>query len=100
MDAVRKRPEIASINTTFLPAVPQLYVNVDRDRVLKQGVDLAEVYKTLQTFMGGYFVNYFNRFGRNGRFMLKPKGITGLAPKTWACFMCATMRANQFPCPP
>src|SRR5208282_247990 len=64
MEAARKRPEIAGINTTFLPAVPQVFVNVDRDKVLKQGVDLAEVYKTVQTFMGGYFINYFNRFGR------------------------------------
>jgi HAE1 family hydrophobic/amphiphilic exporter-1 len=37
---------------------------VDRDKVLRQGLDIAEVYQTLQTFMGGYFVNYFNRFGR------------------------------------
>jgi hydrophobic/amphiphilic exporter-1 (mainly G- bacteria), HAE1 family len=74
MDAARKRPEIASINTTFLPAVPQLYVNVDRDRVLKQGVDLAEVYKTLQTFMGGYFVNYFNRFGRQWQVYVEAEG--------------------------
>jgi HAE1 family hydrophobic/amphiphilic exporter-1 len=44
--------------------VPEVFVNVDRDKVLKQGLDLGEVYKTLQTFMGGYFVNYFNRFGR------------------------------------
>ncbi|MGP8199962.1 MAG: efflux RND transporter permease subunit, partial [Limisphaerales bacterium] len=64
IEAARKRPEIASINTPSLLAVPQLYVDVDRDRVLKQGVDLADLYKTLQTFMGGYFVNYFNRFGR------------------------------------
>ena len=39
-------------------------VEVDRDKALKQGMELSEVYKTLQTFMGGYFVNYFNRFGR------------------------------------
>ncbi|MGC9941358.1 MAG: efflux RND transporter permease subunit, partial [Verrucomicrobiota bacterium] len=64
MDALRKRPEIGSLTTTFLPAVPQLYVDVDRDKVLKEGVALPEVYQTLQTFMGGYFVNYFNRFGR------------------------------------
>ena len=64
MDAVRKRPEIGSLTTTFLPSVPQLYVDVDRDKVLKEGVALPEVYQTLQTFMGGYFVNYFNRFGR------------------------------------
>jgi HAE1 family hydrophobic/amphiphilic exporter-1 len=44
--------------------VPQLFVNVDRDKALKQGVPLQDVYKTLQTFMGGFFVNYFNRFGR------------------------------------
>jgi hydrophobic/amphiphilic exporter-1 (mainly G- bacteria), HAE1 family len=74
MDAVRKRPEIASISTTFLPAVPQLYVDVDRDRVFKQGVDLAEVYKTLQTFMGGYFVNYFNRFGRQWQVYVEAEG--------------------------
>ena len=74
MAAVRKRPEIASINTTFLPTVPQLYVDVDRDRVFKQGVDLAEVYKTLQTFMGGYFVNYFNRFGRQWQVYVEAEG--------------------------
>jgi HAE1 family hydrophobic/amphiphilic exporter-1 len=74
MDAARKRPEIASINTTFLPAVPQLGVAVDRDRVLKQGVDLSEVYKTLQTFMGGYFVNYFNRFGRQWQVYVEADG--------------------------
>src|SRR5208337_1835906 len=74
MEAVRKRPEIASINTTFLPAVPQLYVDVDRDRVLKEGVELTEVYKTLQTFMGGYFVNYFNRFGRQWQVYVEAEG--------------------------
>ena len=74
MDAVRKRPEIASVSTTFLPSVPQLFVNVDRDKALKQGVDLAEVYKTLQTFMGGYFVNYFNRFGRQWQVYVQAEG--------------------------
>ena len=64
LDAARKRPEIASLSTTFLPNVPQEFVQVDRDKVLKQGVALSDVYRTIQVFMGGYFVNYFNRFGR------------------------------------
>ena len=64
LDAARKRPEIASLSTTFLPSVPQQFVKVDRDKVLKQGVALSDVYKTIQAFMGGYFINYFNRFGR------------------------------------
>ena len=64
LDAARKRPEIASLSTTFLPSVPQKFVDVDRDKVLKQGVNLSDVYRTVQAFMGGYFINYFNRFGR------------------------------------
>jgi len=64
MEAARKRPEIAGILTTYLPSVPQVFVKVDREKVLKLGVALSDVYSTLQTFMGGYFVNYFNRFGR------------------------------------
>ena len=64
LEAARKRPEIASLSTTFLPSVPQEFVDVDRDKVLKQGVNLNDVYRTIQAFMGGYFINYFNRFGR------------------------------------
>jgi len=64
IEAARKRPEIAGVSTTFLPSVPQQFVEVDRDKVLKQGVPLNDVYRTIQAFMGGYFINYFNRFGR------------------------------------
>ncbi|MCK6557266.1 multidrug efflux RND transporter permease subunit [Candidatus Binatia bacterium] len=63
MAAARKRPEFASVFTTFIPDTPQMYAKVDTDKVLTQGVDLSSVYKTLQTFMGGTFVNYFNLFG-------------------------------------
>jgi HAE1 family hydrophobic/amphiphilic exporter-1 len=64
MAAVRKRPEIGFVATTLLPNVPQQFVNVDRDRVIKQGVSISDVYRTIQAFMGGYFINYFNQFGR------------------------------------
>ncbi len=64
MAAARKRPEIAGLTTTFLPSVPQQFVDVDRDKVIKQGVAINDVYRTIQVFMGGLFVNYFNRFGR------------------------------------
>ena len=62
------------MTTTFLPTVPQVFVDVDRDKVLKQGVDLGEVYQTLQAFMGGYFVNYFNRFGRQWQVYVQAEG--------------------------
>src|SRR5216684_1251397 len=86
MEAARKRPEIANISTTFLPAVPLLYVDVDRERVIKQGVDLAEVYKTLQTFMGGYFVNYFNRFGRQWQVYVEAEGEYRTRPENLSLF--------------
>ena len=74
MAAARKRPEIGSLTTTFLPSVPQQFVDVDRDKVIKQGVAINDVYRTIQTFMGGYFVNYFNRFGRQWQVYVEAEG--------------------------
>jgi hydrophobic/amphiphilic exporter-1 (mainly G- bacteria), HAE1 family len=64
MAAARKRPELGMVSTTFIPSVPQEFINVDRDKVLKQGVALTDVYNTIQAYMGGLFVNYYNDFGR------------------------------------
>jgi len=74
LEAARKRPEIASLSTTFLPTVPQQFVDVDRDKVLKQGVNLSDVYHTIQAFMGGFFINYFNRFGRQWQVYIEAEG--------------------------
>jgi hydrophobic/amphiphilic exporter-1 (mainly G- bacteria), HAE1 family len=74
LDAASKRPEIATLSTTFLPSVPQEFVEVDRDKVLKQGVPLNDVYRTIQAFMGGYFINYFNRFGRQWQVYIEAEG--------------------------
>src|SRR5437667_6553631 len=74
LDAAKKRPELSGLITTFLPNVPQVFVKVDRDKVIKQGIDLGQVYQTLQTFMGGFFVNYFNRFGRTWQVYIEAEG--------------------------
>ena len=72
--AAMKRPEFQSIFTTFVPNVPQIFAEVDREKVLKQGVQLADVYKTLQAYMGGVFINYFNRFGRVWQVYVQAEG--------------------------
>jgi HAE1 family hydrophobic/amphiphilic exporter-1 len=121
MAAAQKRPEFAAIFTTALPTVPQLSVKVDRDKGLKQGVSLSDVYQTLQTFMGGAFVNFFNRFGRVwqiyvqaegdfrtraenvGRFyvrnnagqMVPLSAVTSIEPRLGPEF---TMHYNMYPC--
>ena len=74
MAAARKRPELGSIYTTALPSVPQVFVDVDRPKVIAQGVQLSDVYKTLQTFMGGLLVNYFNRYGRQWQVFVQAEG--------------------------
>src|SRR5208282_852330 len=74
MAAARKRPEIASLSTTFLPSVPQQFVEVDRDKTIKQGVPINDVYRTIQAFMGGLFINYFNRFGRQWQVYVEAEG--------------------------
>jgi HAE1 family hydrophobic/amphiphilic exporter-1 len=74
MDAARKRPEIAHLSTTLIASVPQVFVDVDRDKALAEGVDLHDVYVTIQSFMGGSFINYFNRFGRQWEVYVEADG--------------------------
>jgi HAE1 family hydrophobic/amphiphilic exporter-1 len=121
MAAAKKRPEFNFIFTTDLPKVPQLAVKVDRDKVLKQGVALNDVYQTLQAFMGGAFINFFNRFGRVwqvyvqaegdfrtqadnvGRFFVRNSSgqsvplsaVTSIEPRLGPEF---TMHYNMYPC--
>ena len=71
MAAAKKRPEVGSINTIWRALVPQIYADVDRDKVLKQGISLSSVYQTMQAFMGGAYINQFNRFGRQWRVFLQ-----------------------------
>lgn len=71
IEAARQRPELQGVFSPFRAAVPQIYANVDRDKALKQGVDLSSLYTTLQAFMGGAYVNDFNRFGRQWKVFLQ-----------------------------
>jgi len=67
----RKRPELAGLRPIFSPAVPQLFADVDKDKALKEGVSLTEIYNALQTFLGGSYINDFTRFGRQWRVFLQ-----------------------------
>lgn len=71
LDATRKRPELVGVTPLFSASVPQVFARVDRDKVLKLGIDIRDVYTTLQTLMGGYYVNDFNRFGRQWKVYLQ-----------------------------
>jgi hydrophobic/amphiphilic exporter-1 (mainly G- bacteria), HAE1 family len=121
MIEARKRPELTGVMTTALFGVPQVGITVDQEKVLTQQVSLTNVYQTLQTFMGGSLVNYFNRFGRQwqvyvqaesnyrtsadnlGKFyvtnsngqMVPLSTLTGNLPRSGPEFV---MKYNQFQC--
>ncbi len=64
VQAAMKRPEIGGIFTTFRATVPQRYMEIDKEKVLKAGISLNDIYTTVGAFLGGSYVNDFNRFGR------------------------------------
>lgn len=74
MAEAKKRPEFSSLFTTALWDVPQIYLDVDEAQAMIQGVSLSDAYETVQTFLGGYFVNYFNRFGLQWQVYIQAEG--------------------------
>jgi len=97
LEAAKKRPEISNITTTYKASVPQVFVDVDRDKVLKQGVNISDVYKTLQCFMGGVFVNYFNRFGRQWQIFLQAEGEFRTSPDKLGLFSVRNAQGDMVP---
>jgi multidrug efflux pump len=57
-------PQLAGIFSGFQINVPQLEVDVDREKVKQQGISLTDLFQTMQTYLGSVYVNDFNRFGR------------------------------------
>jgi HAE1 family hydrophobic/amphiphilic exporter-1 len=64
LEAANERPEIGRATTTFQATVPQRYMDIDKEKALKLGIRLNDLYTTVGAFMGGAYVNDFTRFGR------------------------------------
>jgi HAE1 family hydrophobic/amphiphilic exporter-1 len=80
-----------------MPGVPQLYADVDREKAEQQQVDLNNVYTTMQTFMGGYLVNYFNRFGRQWQTFVEAEGDTRSNIQNIGQFYVRSANGSQVP---
>ncbi len=72
--AANQRPEIAQAYTTFRANVPQLFVDLDREKAKTLQVSVAEIFQTMQAQLGSYYVNDFNLFGRVYRVMIQAEG--------------------------
>jgi len=63
-DEARRLPGMILVYNSFRANTPQLYIDVDRTKCKSMGVELNQVFSALQVYMGGYYVNDINRFGR------------------------------------
>lgn len=81
LDELKKRPELTGINSFFRPTVPQLYVEVDREKALSLGVPINEVFDALQSTMGTLYVNDFNKSGRTFRVQLQAEASHRMQPQ-------------------
>ena len=78
---LRKRSDLTGINSFFRPTVPQVFVEVDREKALALGVPINEVFDALQGTMGSLYVNDFNKFGRTFRVQISAEAAYRSKPE-------------------
>ncbi|HEX4451012.1 MAG TPA: multidrug efflux RND transporter permease subunit [Kofleriaceae bacterium] len=93
----RKRPELLNVRPNFSPAVPQLFADVDKDKALKEGVSVAEIYAALQTYLGGSYINDFSRFGRQWRVFMQAEAVDRQVPEDINKFYVRNNRGEMVP---
>lgn len=90
--AARKDPSFASVTTLYQGVVPQYKLTVDRDRAKMYGLEMADVYTTLGSYMGSAYINDFNEFGRTYQVLVTARGSDRAEPKD---ILSLTARSND-----
>ena len=97
IEAARKRPEIGRISTLYRASVPQVYADIDRSKVLKVGVPIADVNTTLGALLGSSYVNDFNRFGRVYKVYVQAEPEYRRDPKQLGLFFVRSAQGEMVP---
>ena len=95
--AARKRPEIGRVSTVYRSSVPQVFADIDRSKVLKAGVPLADVNTTLGALLGSAYVNDFNRFGRVYKVFVQAEPEYRRDPKQLGLFFVRSGKGDMVP---
>ncbi len=93
----QKRPEFSQVVGIFRDTVPQYNVKLDTDKAQTQGIPVTDVYNALQTFLGGLYVNDFNRFGRTWQVLLQGEQTYRAAPADINRFYVRTAGGDMVP---
>ncbi|WP_051229385.1 efflux RND transporter permease subunit [Paludibacterium yongneupense] len=78
--AAGKRPELSGVQTTYSANVPQIYLDLDREKTRALGVSISNVFDTMQSTFGALYVNDFNLYGRTFRVQLQSDADFRSAP--------------------
>ena len=97
IDALRAEPSLTGLNTFFRPTVPQLLIEVDEAKAISQGVRIADIYATLQSTMGAFYVNDFNRNGRTYRVQLQAEPEFRMNPEDLGKVYVRSQGGNMIP---
>lgn len=96
-DAARARPELTNVIGGFRNSIPQFRVDLDNEKTQSLGIPVTNVYDALQTFLGGLYVNDFNRFGRTWRVLLQAEPVFRDHPDDIARFYVRTPGGDMVP---
>jgi multidrug efflux pump subunit AcrB len=95
--AARRRPELANVISTFRPSVPTYSIDMDTDKLQTVGVPVTDAYNTLQTFLGGLYVNDFNQFGHTWQVLLQAEADFRKQPSDIGRFYVRNSRGDMVP---
>jgi hydrophobe/amphiphile efflux-1 (HAE1) family protein len=96
-EAASARPEIATANSLFRASVPQIFLDIDDSKALKLGVPLSDVNASIGAFLGGAYVNDFNRFGRLYKVYVQAEPEYRTEPDALRLFYVANRDGNMVP---
>lgn len=97
VDAARKRPEIGNAVNTFRASVPTYSINMNLDKLETLGVPVADAYNTLQTFLGGLYVNDFNQFSHTWQVLIQAEPEFRNQPSDIDRFYVRSVDGNMVP---
>jgi len=95
--AASERPELSGLFTAFRTTVPQVKVDLDREKVKTLGIPVNTVFDSLQTYLGGLLVNDFNRFGRTWKVKVQAEPEFRLAPRNIQNIYVRTQTGSMVP---
>ncbi|MBA2350669.1 MAG: multidrug efflux RND transporter permease subunit [Burkholderiales bacterium] len=97
MGEARKRPELGLVFSNYDDRVPQIEYEIDREKVKTYGVMLSDVFSTLQTFLGGTYINDFNLYGRTFRVQAQAEASARANPEDVGQFYVRSTAGDMVP---